>query len=422
MMAAPVEPVLASALWRAHQAKPVLNSSHVTSLLLTACRSVDDAILGGLEYGQGGICVASCESDAGGKQFLNAFLISHLLNTSGNATIIDSQGLNIPALFTSIKAKLSLHPHTNPNLPPRDLDGQAKSILARVKIMRVFDVDGLLEALSELRSSLEDDGRELSAEHSPHTGPKSTVPDSQISDNSEDEDLLATASGPGLGQAEQRIPCHQRPSPKGGTTDHPEQSRACSFVMLDDLSSLLLPIQRNDPTRASALLTNLLRSLRHLTHAHDLAVIIANSTLSMTAGSPRRKPQHPPSDHGPPLAATKATPMTSPSIFASCTARPAFAKIMDSADVHLLIHRVPKTADDARAVYGLPSTATQEEKSAGGEGNRVVAPGRGREGGKRRRDAEWVSCVEVLSDRHGARKGRFGFFGVDAKGRIRDGL
>ncbi|GAM84376.1 hypothetical protein ANO11243_023700 [Dothideomycetidae sp. 11243] len=385
-----VEPLLASAIWQARQTSDASRDGQNADRLSTSCRSIDDVILPGLSYGEGGLCALSHESDAGVQELLFAFLASHLMRTSGDVTVIDSRGFDLSGLYSYIIAKLSLQPHVNPNLPPRNLNTEAKSLLERVRIMRVFDVEGLFEALSEVRSTFHGIHVDGNTGSDTIAGLRSTIPDSQMAiDAPENDDLLAERA------AAKHVVAEEAPISLS-TTPH--------LLILDELSSLLMPIQRTDPTHASALLSTLMRSLRHLAQANNTACIIASSAQSARASSPKRGP----------LERNSAPPPPSPSIFASCTARPSFAKAMDAADVHLLVHRLPKTVEDARAVYGVSASDTH----GFGEAESSVPPSKE----KRRRDVKWVNCVEVLRDRHGGRKGRFAFFAVDRRGLVTDGL
>ncbi|TKX18198.1 hypothetical protein C1H76_9671 [Elsinoe australis] len=287
-----------------------------------------------------------------------------------------------------MKAHLSRQPHINPNLPPRDLDQEATALLERLSIMRVFSFEGLAEALSEFKSTCDSHATPPANSPTPNPPPmKSTIPDSQA--NEEDEDLFA------LQVQEPTTTNHPSPSPQPSPQAQPPSSPISrKLLIIDDLSTIFSPLQRQSYTQSSALLASLLRSTHHLATTHPLSVLLMNSTYApaLSRPSPRR-----PDDTA--TASERKPPPRGPSIFASCAARPMFGHVLDQgAGLHCLVHRVPRTAGDAGRAYG--------EKE-----------GEGRERG---RGVGWVNCLEVVGDRDWGRGQRFGFFEVGRGGLVGD--
>lgn len=198
--------------------------------------------------------------------------------------------------------------------------------------MKTFDFVGLTEGIAEVRDSLED----------PDPGPKATIGDSE----SEDEML---------------------DDPK----QHPADTHG--LLLIDNLTQVAAPLLKNDNTAGQALLASFMRSLGHLSRAHSLCTVILNGTTTYTSPSS--------SD--------------APSIFSSCTVRPALGRTLPFlVDLHLLVHKQPRTIEGARMVYG--------------------------DGCAGREPVEWVRVVEVLQDRYSDRVGRWAPFVVHEDGRLVD--
>ncbi|GAB7345030.1 hypothetical protein MBLNU457_3447t1 [Dothideomycetes sp. NU457] len=404
-MTNPAQPILASSIWTAHQTKSQLAEDDnqprpaKRRRLLTGCRNVDQGLPNTFTYGDGGLVCISSDSGAGGQELSHAILTSHLLSTpTASATIIDTQGLDIVSLFQAIKSRLASQPHSNPNLTPRDLDLEATQLLDRVRIMRVFDFEGMLEGIAELRTELESTSKEIEddatdqATHDDATAmnkPRSAVPDSQAHSDSDDELLLSTPH-----TSPTKNTAGTKPQPSSDT-----QTPPAHLLLLSSLSTIFVPLQRTTHTAATSQLTTFLRSLRHTTLAHNLLTLILNSTQQPYMSKPSLDAVHTTQ------AEEKEKETTSsPSIFPSCTSVPSLGKTLPYLlDAHLLCHLVPKNAADARRVFGKGSSQAPRNVSG------------------RRRDVgvEFVCCVEVLADKSGGAVGGFGFFGIEAGG-VRD--
>ena len=345
------------------------------------------------------------------------------------------------AFFQTIKRRLARRPHTNPNLPPRDLDKEATQLLDRVNIMRVFDFEGLCEAIAEMRENLktkyfdrqDEAEQQRSADESatidlPSLPPRGTVPDSQLIED-EDEMLFDTQTDTGQPRAPAKHH-HHHPSesqdPIRHTSDVSRNEEVVapestddgapdpSLLMINSLTPLITPIQRNNYTQAQALLTTFMRSLHHLTTNHNLCTIILNDVVDSAShnhrsktSDARRLTKTSPRQMGPAADDDDKTVSGSAdhvSIFSSCTLRPALGKTLGYlVDVNVLVHAVPKTANDARTVYGDLGQSTRSVRKE-----------------KQHKKVEWVNIVEVLSDSLEGRTGRFDVFAVSPKGELVD--
>ncbi|KAK5125325.1 hypothetical protein LTR85_000434 [Meristemomyces frigidus] len=356
-MASAAQPTLASTIWSSHL------SSHEGAeppakrrKLATNLHDTDSALEGGLDYGS--ITCISAEADSGAREFTLAVIASHLLaETDAVATVIDS------TLSFDIRR---LHQRLVEALQSRgEVDGQGKGMeaLGRLKIMKVFDFIGLTESLTEFREDVEG-GRGVAAvqpsQRASPTGPKGTIGDSE----DEGEEMLDDAPSPSP---------RQQPAQKA--PDAPKDVKeSCGLLIIENITQLAAPLLKNNHAQGQALLTSFMRSLSHLTRANNLCTLLLNNTTTYAQAKEE-----------------------SPSIFSSCAARPALGKTFQYAlDVHLLLHVVPKTAADARAVYGGDQHKRQRQR------------------------AEMVSVVEVLQDRRWGRVGRWAPFAVDVDGRLKD--
>lgn len=360
-----VEPVLASTLWSAHQhEQPTSNLAEPPSKrrkLATNCKPLDDALSGGFDYGA--IHCISAETDAGSKQLSQALIASHLLDSEdAEATVIDTiNSFDVRGLHQVLVAELRLDGNG-------DSREKAVQVLGRVRIMKAFDFVGLTECVAELREHLEADGHPRpSRETQAQQPPRGTVGDS------EDEDEMLDSPSP------RKEPQVRKASP--ATISSPDVKQSSNLLLIDNISHVTLPLLKNSHIQGQALLTSFMRSLAHLTRAHQLCTVVHNAASVHSPASVSAQVPSPAEDR--------------PSIFSSCTLRPALGRTFAYlVDVHLLLHRVPLEAEDAKAVYG-----TQ---------------GPGRVAGQRK----VVSVLEVLTDRHSDRVGHLVAFHPDAEGKL----
>ena len=152
-----------------------------------------------------------------------------------------------------------------------------------------------------------------------------------------------------------------------------EPGASQGFLLINSISQVTAPLLKNNHAQGQALLSTFMRSLSHLTKAHDLCTVLLNGVISSTNIRDE-----------------------TPSIFASCTLRPALGKTFTyMLDTHMLVHRVLRTAADARAAY----------KSTGGAS----------------RNSDLTSVIEVLHDRHDRRLGRWAPFNIGPNGTLEQG-
>lgn len=304
----------------------------------------------------------------------------------------------------------------------------AAKVLDRVKIMRVFDFEGVREAVGEIRDGLEGkevvvtekEGEEQEAvrrdDAVPAAAPAVQAPQKRTyvadSEDEEDEEMLLDFQSPAR-EPTPPPPPPSKPSPQipsrvptdatksvTDSSNPPTPHSKTTLILIDNLTQVLTQLLKSDSTSsasslplsfhplsntsapATALSTPFLRSLAHLTLAHTLHTILFNPTTPLRALSPTRNaPQHAPQQR-------VAVPTPSPSIFTGCTAVPSLMGVLGRwVDVDVLVTRVPRRKMDARVYYS-------EEGGAG----------------KMKRGLEMVGVVEVVKDRWEGRVGRWGVF------------
>lgn len=312
-----------------------------------------------------------------------------------------------------------------------DIKTKAAQKLDRVKIMRVFDFDGMVEGIAEMRDELEaketpveveeemsnneaspavqDERQDLGEELLGIKRVKSTIADSQQIEGDEeiemmlddllDEEVYQTgAPGPGEQQKQQKSPQEEQQQedespPTRDPSPQANNDQKHHMLIIDNLTHLIAPIMKRNYIQGQALLSSFLRSLAHTARQHDICVLILNATLR----------QQPTSSTSSTSDNTSTAPAIEPgpSAFASAEmkVRPALGKALGYlVDVSLLIHRL----------------------SGGEEGKRERGGGGGsRKTGNREGRGE-VGVMEVVQDREGGRVGRMGLFRVDGEGSLVD--
>ncbi|RDI84779.1 Alpha-glucosidase [Venturia inaequalis] len=363
---------------------------------------IDTALKGGLDYGR--ISCISGDKSQGKTTIAIHCLITHLLSSpTSQAAVIDTTGtfdlLRLhEVIVTRVKSNIltkrarqigDLQPEMSPPPPPtEDAEKTAEKALERVKILRVFDFVGVVEAVGELSEELQD---VRPTEENTETQPKSKPPPqrnqrTQIADSDEEEeedseeDMLFASPLP------VPKPTSPPPQPPPNTLDR------IGMIIIDNITQPLHPILKINYTRAQSLLTTFLTSLRHLTTTHNLATLLLN-----TATAPKSFHTYH-SNTIAPQGTFVPNPLAAPptfsdqvSIFAGTNARPALGKtFIYQLDLHLLVSSVPKRRRDAEIVVGGKS-------------------GKG----------ELVGVIEVLGDRGDERVGMWSVFRIGKDGNLK---
>lgn len=300
----------------------------------------------------------------------------------------------------------------------------AAKVLDRVKIMRVFDFEGVREAVGEIRDELEGRGgggkdteekeealakEQVRVGEAKETSKRTFVPDSEGEDEDEEEEMLFESEAkPNLAPRVQDTAAISAaisaPEPeKSGHADTAEQAAEITpkkstpstlkFILIDNLAHVFGPVSKNDMNKATSFTSTLLSTLAHLTHSlslYTLLVIPTTPPPTTRAASPKRGvPEHRAhaASYGGP---DQAEPVPQPSIFSSNKIGPGVPGLSGLmglySDIRVLISRMPRRKVDARIYY--------DEKMD-------MA---------RKRRVEMVGVLEVVGDRWGGRMGGWGVF------------
>lgn len=357
------EPVLGSALYSSTHG---LSDQHANKKLTSGFQDIDGMLDGGLNYGEGGVACLSIADNCSGRDIALAFLVHHIISSpSARATVIDTAfRLDVRTLNAKIMRELLLTSTTDV-----DIGATAMKMLEKISIIKVFDFVGLIEAVGELRCELE----YLESSSKEPLIPAQMPPRGTIADSQDDgEDILDNDSS--KKDMESTITAlHQRTTKLPQDFAHTKSCRP-HLLLVDDISTIALPLVNANAAEGQTLLTSFMRHLAHITAAHNMCSILINSATLSSQGPQYGKE-------------------TTPSIFSSCLLRPALGVAFQwTVDLHLMVHSTPQTASDAKVVFD-PSTSLA-----------------------RRQQAQMVNVIEVLYDRLGSRFQQWAAFKVDGMG------
>jgi hypothetical protein len=358
-----VEPILASSLWTVNETKDTFEPPAKRRRLATGCAHIDESLSGGFDHGS--IACISSEAESGAKELSYSLIANHLLLTSQcEATILDTtNSFDVRRLHKRLVC--GLQQQTNGD----DAKAEAVQVLERVRIMKAFDFVGMTECVAELRESLEarEQKKPQQAPESSSRESKAPAPRGTVGDSEDEDDMLDDVE---LTAPEQPPPLSPKPT---GPEERPPESHRQHLLVIDNITYVASPIIKNSHVQGQALLATFMRSLAHLTKAHDICTLLHNAVMTYQP---------------------KSTTEPTPSIFSSCTLRPALGKSFAYLlDMHLLLHRVPLTATDAKSVYAAHSAIPKSSQ-------------------------KMASVLEVLQDRHSDRIGHWSAFKADTDGNL----
>ncbi|OBT68433.1 hypothetical protein VE03_02869 [Pseudogymnoascus sp. 23342-1-I1] len=294
------------------------------------------------------------------------------------------------------------------------VEERVNSVLERVGITRVFDVEGLWEVLGEVGGGNggveggggaeggdakgvvvgkggmagdredEEGGSDGQTEGVDLNAGAREIMDSE--DDDDDDDLTT-----------QRPPNQGPQPPTKGPISNPHNHRApapaipsrttptTEIILVDNLTTLITTLfSRTSTPAAHALLTQLSRTLTTLTRSSSLTIFLLNTLVKKSAKAAgnnaqrERERQH--------------------SVFGGMTAVPSLGVVFDGfVDLHLMCHALPRGREDAEGVYG----GERPDEEDGDSGTAVGERGGGRNGGERGGGGgviRFANVVEVLKD------------------------
>ena len=242
---------------------------------------------------------------------------------------------------------------------------QATSMLGRVKVMRVFDFTGIVEAISEVNKLMEDTTQQLdqAAVLAFEKSRDGIVDSEEELDEDDDEE-----SRRGPQREEVDLISLQGSGPGSGRI---------GMVIIDTITNVVSAMMVKSQIQGQALLASFMRSLHHLTSRYHICTILTNAAVGKNLST---DPEY---RHG---------PREDVSIFSSTMGKPALGKTFTFLiDTSVFLSTVPKTSDDANIAFGGGGKAPWYQKAL---------------------------ILEVLKDRCGAREGRWAAFEIAAEVKI----
>ncbi|KAF2455951.1 P-loop containing nucleoside triphosphate hydrolase protein [Lineolata rhizophorae] len=360
----------------------------------TGCAVIDDALCGGFSHALGGISCISGGSGTGKTTIALNVLASHLLaQSSWHVAVIDTTGtFDVVRLLDVLihRLRAQVCSESTSVASDEELAKRAEGLLERVRIMRVFDFTGLMEAIRELKEKLGEPNR-MVVEHGRGIGSGRTesgcnkvtramIPDSEDED---DEMLLDPSPEKNLDGLEETLSMESDEVTK-------EAENLLKMIVIDNVTHVAGPTLKKNYVQGQAFLTSFLRELTYLSRENRLGVILLNTTVT-----PRDVPSE--KSEGTMPDQTNAARENLPncinqhSIFTSTTSYPALGKTFPYyLDVHVLLSSLPRTTANAVNIYGS------------GNG-RISAT----------KPAQLVNVLEVLADRWEARIGHWCSFTIE---------
>jgi hypothetical protein len=244
--------------------------------------------------------------------------LAAIIDTTGNLDVLRIYSLLITCLRKSEHLlRTQQAPIHTSNLSTEDV---AAKVLERVKIMRVFDFEGVVEAVAEVREGLEGlaveskdeqpkaHDEEAAQETEPlpvpvHVPRKTVIPDSEDEDeDDEEEEMLLDhpAAAPVsklLPEAEAEI---SRPKTPETKQDKEEGEGKVSFLSIDNLAHVLTPMLKKDYMQGDLLsLLPPLVLFPSTAHARRLTLLASDRPSRSDAAHPRHSNPCPQPTHHP---------------------------------------------------------------------------------------------------------------------------
>lgn len=319
------------------------------------------------------------------------FLVNELLTyPAARAAVIDSTGqFSVPLLARVIRQCLSAQ-----RLSLTDeaaLREKTKGVLARVAIMRVFDIEGLWEVIRDLNNDANygEKDAETRGEDDCHPAINAEIEaiiTPEIADSQEEDDDDLAATPPSCAKRKSTPPAPDQLKSGAQSSTRP------SVILIDSMTPLLTAhLSSNERTRAHDLLSQLSHTLTALTRSSDLTLLMLN-TLNP---HPTSKPAPDPTSEPPATTAPKAR-----SVFLGAAGTPSLGTIFDQfLDLHVMVHALPATAADAEKYYYI-KRQSESESSGSGQAARDsdMSEKQTYERHRALAEVEFANVIEVLRD------------------------
>ena len=245
---------------------------------------------------------------------------------------------------------------SNAHATRKELIGQATSMLDRVKVMRVFDFIGVLEAVEEIGVMREANAhRDDVAEETAVSRRREEVGDSEAeTEDEEDRSCQPTVSGPMSAQT------------MNAETEVEAFKSQIGMIVVDTITNVVSSTVSKSQIQGQALLVSFMQSLHRLTSRNNICTILTNATVGVTSSN---NPNY------------QRWPDENVSVFASTSGKPALGKTFTFViDTSVFMSTVPRSLQDAENAFGERGEDSSFSK---------------------------VFILEVIKDRCGTREGRW---------------
>lgn len=293
-------------------------------------------------------------------------IASHLLKSElGEAALIDTTGSFSPlrlrdVLAFRLQARLQRERYQQSGYMYEEvrlareetaegLVAKATSMLDRVKVMRVFDFAGVVEAISEVSRSIEthltmeETGRAVNVKKRPEISDS----EDELDDNEDPQADHAACSSATANGGNGRV----------------------GMLIIDTITNVVGSVMSKSQIQGQALLTSFMHSLHHLTHRYHICTLLVNAAVGLNSSSNPKYARRP-EEHV--------------SIFSSTLGKPALGKTFTFlVDTSIFMSAVPRTSKDATIAIGSSGDYFQK-----------------------------TFILEILKDRQGSREGRWAAFEI----------
>ncbi|KAK4693697.1 hypothetical protein P7C71_g3751, partial [Lecanoromycetidae sp. Uapishka_2] len=292
-------------------------------------------------------------------------LSSHLLHPShakSQIAIIDTTGSFSPTrlrdvLVYRLEAKhqrqsyqQSGYVYAKTSISTEKFVEEAIALLDRVKVMRVFDLAGVIEAVGEVGQMIEP---------ALETSVKNVERKQEIGDSEDDDEEDGEESSP------------PKPAPVDGSAAGHESDQV-GVIIVDNIANVVSSLMSKSQTAGQALLVSFMRTLSNLTARHHICTILTNAVVGLASSSS--------------TSMYKRRPEENVSIFASTVGKPALGKTFTYlVDTSIFLSTVPSKIEDAIVLYGDAGPGEAWRKAI---------------------------VIEVVKDKRGAREGRWAAFEI----------
>ena len=197
---------------------------------------------------------------------------------------------------------------------------EATAMLDRVKVMRVFDLAGVIEAVGEVGEMRRSESQVAEkAEAVATRRSRDEIGDSEEEPDEED-DVAA------------------KPAAAEGGQEVDSQGGQVGIIVIDTMTNVASSLMSTSQTQGQALLESFMRLLHHLTSRRHICTILTNAAVGLTSSN---NPEY------------RRRPEDSVSVFSSIMGKPALGKTFTYLiDTSVFLSVVPKTANDAVIAFG----------------------------------------------------------------------